>query len=532
MNVMKQIFHYILLGFTLTALFAGCESKNLIPEANKDVVDLRYRVESEYHLDAKSAKPFEIVVKSSRPWTITSKHPDWCIIEKEEGEAVADTLVHQGKGESTTVKVQYYDNTDLDDRIDQIEIASDYLVGKTVTVYQKGIAYLNVPGTVVDKNDGLLKGDVFVDKPAGTCAINVESNQKWSAKILPFNNGETDWLSISDGETGELDGTVTVAVVENTGEKRYANVVIYDRHDAKMAVIKITQDGVQLDPEAFEIRLGYDQTAATLKVVSNSQWVAEKQGDDDWFSVDNPTGHTNDGSFSITALPNNDGVSLRKGAILLKTIPATPDDPVLEKRIVVKQAYPINPVRVVMNTEEIGKWSSDWDNAPVYNSGVGTLFTSKSRLHNGSMPFGSYTFRWKDWTDDVRIRHWFCYSSNAEMKIDIRPTKPYISFDFNAPDGLDAQKPSIIYSYDIDPNSPGIEVTVKFDPNGAEYCHVTYLCNGVEMCSFDTSENTMCTTKWGKEINMYIGADLESGKTSGSAVLEWYEYTPAINWGD
>lgn len=522
---MKQIFHYILIVFTLTALFAGCQSKDVIPEANKDVVELRYRVESEYHLDATSAKPFQIVVKSSRPWTITSKHPDWCIIEQEEGEAVADTLVHQGKGESTTVKVQYYDNTDLDDRIDKIEIASDYLVAKTVTIYQKGIAYLNVPEA--DIEDGL-----FIEKPEGTFTVNVKSNQKWSAKILPYEGGDTEWISISEGETGEFDGTVTVAVRENTGEKRYAYVGVYDRHDEERAMIKITQDGVQLDPEAFEIRLGYDQTAASLKVVSNAQWVVEMQGDADWFTIDNPTGHSNDGTFSITAQPNNDGVSLRKGAIVLKTVPATAKDPVVEKTIVVKQAYPINPVRVVMNNDVIGGWNSDWANPPVYTDGVGTLFTSKCRLHNDSMAFGTYTFRWKDWTDDVRIRHWFCFSKGAEMKVDIRPTKPYISFDFNAPDGLDAQKPSIIYSYDIDPSSPAIEVTIKFDPSGAEYCHVTYLCDGVEMCSFDTSENTMCTTKWGGDINMYIGADLESGKTNGSAVLEWYEFTPAMDWGD
>lgn len=530
MKVMKQIFHFILIGFTLTVLFAACSEKTEIPEANKDVVELRYRVvfgaetnPAAINLAASSAQPFNIVVKSSRPWTITSQHPDWCIIDIEEGEAVADTLVHKGKGESTTVRVQYYDNTDLDDRIDYVEIASDYLVAKKLPVYQKGTAYLNSP-------EADIEGGLFVEKVAGTFTVNIKSNQKWSAKILPYQDGDkTEWISISEGETGEMDGTVTVAVEENSGEKRYAYVGIYDRHGEERAMIKVTQDGVQLDPEAFEIRLGYDQASATLHVVSNSSWVVEKQGEADWFSIDNPDGHNLDGSFSITVQPNAEGKSLRKGAINLKTVGT---DPIIEKTIVVKQAYPINPVRVIMNNDVIGGWSSDWDNAPVYTDGVGTLFTSKCRLHNSSMEFGTYTFRWKDWTDDVRIRHWFCFSKSAEMKVDVRPTKPYISFDFNAPDGLDAQKPSIISSYDaIDWTKP-VEVTIKFDPSGAEYCHVTYLCNGVEMCSFDTSENTMCTTKWGGKINMYVGADLESGKTNGSAVLEWYEYTAAMDWGD
>ena len=254
-------------------MFAGCSSKNEIPQANKDVVELRYRVESEYQLPARDAAPFTIVVKSSRPWSIASQHPDWCIIGQEEGEAVDGALVHEGKGESTSVKVQYYDNTDLDDRIDKIEIASDYLVAKTVTVYQRGIAYLNVP-------EADIEGGLFVEKPQGSVTINIKANQKWSTKILPYEGGTTDWLSISEGETGELDGTVTVAVKENTGEKRYAFVGVYDRHDEERAMIKITQDGVQLDPEAFEIRLGYDQVAATLHVVSNSAWVVEKQGEE------------------------------------------------------------------------------------------------------------------------------------------------------------------------------------------------------------------------------------------------------------
>ena len=512
-----------MIGFTLSAMFAGCSSKNEIPQANKDVVELRYRVESEYQLPARDAAPFTIVVKSSRPWSIASQHPDWCIIGQEEGEAVDGALVHEGKGESTSVKVQYYDNTDLDDRIDKIEIASDYLVAKTVTVYQRGIAYLNVP-------EADIEGGLFVEKPQGSVTINIKANQKWSTKILPYEGGTTDWLSISEGETGELDGTVTVAVKENTGEKRYAFVGVYDRHDEERAMIKITQDGVQLDPEAFEIRLGYDQVAATLHVVSNSAWVVEKQGESDWFSIDNPTGHNNDGDFSITVQPNPDGKALRKGVVTIKTVPTNSGDPVIEKEIAIKQAYPINPVRVVMNNDVMGSWSSDWANAPIFTEGVGTLFTSKARLHNGEMKFGTYSFRWKDWTDDVRIRHWFCFSKSAELKIDVRPTKPYISFDFNAPDGLDTQKPSIIYSYDAIDWSKPVEVTVKFDPSGTEYCHVTYLCNGVEMASFDTSENTMCTTTWGSDINMYIGADLESGKTAGSAVLEWYEYTEPINW--
>ena len=43
-------------------------------------------------------------------------------------------------------------------------------------------------------------------------------------------------------------------------------------------MIKITQDGVQLDPETFEIRAGYDQLATTLNVVCNTKWSATSDG--------------------------------------------------------------------------------------------------------------------------------------------------------------------------------------------------------------------------------------------------------------
>lgn len=525
---MKQIFHFILTGFVLTAVLAGCYSKDVVPQANKDVVDLRYRVENEYHLEAINAAAFTIVVKSNRPWSITSDHPDWCIIGQEEGEAVADTLVHKGQGESTTVKVQYYDNTDLDDRIDKIKIASDYYLGKTVTVYQKGTAYLNVP-------DADIEGGIMVPKIAGEIKVAVLSNQKWSAKILPEADGDTDWLSISAGENGEMDGEVTVSFEENGGEKRYANLAIYDRHGEERAMIKLTQDGVQLDPESFEIRVGYDQLSAYLNVVSNGSWTAEKQSEsDDWFTIDNPTGHTGNGTLNITLTANEGSTSLRKSTIVLKSIPLEEGDPVIEKPIELKQAYPISPVRKYMDNDELGAWKSDKGIDPVYTTGVGTLFSCQSsdvycRLNQGGMPFGTYTFRWSSIGATARVRHWFCYSKSAELKVDIRPASSKISFDFNAPDGDSSQKPAIAseYTTGLDFTKP-MEITYKFDPAGAGFCHVTYLCNGVEMASFDTSASTMCTTTWGAEINMYIGVAADGD--ASSAVLEWYEYTASVDW--
>ncbi len=507
---------YITLFCAAAALLIGlcaCEQKQDDPIKS---VDLRYRVADSYSLDALSPKPFTIVVKSTDKWTIRSYHPDWCIIETEEGEAVADSLVHIGQGDNTSVRVQYYDNDQLDDRTDYIEIASGEWIGKKVTIYQKGIAYLNVPESDIE-------GGLMIEKAGGEISIHVNSNQDWSAKVI-----EGDWLSVAAGATGKLDGEVKLKAGENSGEKRYASVAVYDRHNEERAVVKFTQDGVQLDPETFEIRAGFDQLAATLNVVSNAKWVAEKGGED-WFSIDNPDGHNGDDVLKITLKDNAAGTALRKSTITLKTVAANPGDAVAQKEIVIKQAYPIAPVRHIMDNDEMGSWKSDWANAPVYTKDVGTLFAAKARLNQGSMPFGNYTFRWNNLAGGARVRHWFCYSESCEMKFDVRPVDGKCSFDFNV--AGDGNKPSIDGFTDLDFSQP-VEITYKFDPSGANYCHVTYLVNGKEAGSFDTSENLLRTVTWGAKINMYIGCDQVSDKDPGSAVLEWYEYTAPMNWDE
>ena len=513
---MKKLL-YILALSVLAAGLAACTQEKVQPAG--DSVDLRYRVSDSYNLDATSPKPFTIVVKSTKPWTIRSYHPDWCIISEEEGEAQPDSLVHVGKGENTVVRVQYYDNTELDDRVDYIEIASGSWIGKKVTIYQKGIAYLNVPEA--DLEDGLM-----VEKAGGELLIHVNSNQDWTAKVVPDGSFDAKWLTISQGAVGKLDDVIKLTAAENTGEKRYAYVGVYDRHGEQMAMIHITQDGVQLDPETFEIRAGYDQLSVSLNVVSNAKWTAEKGGETDWFEIDNPTGHDGNDVLKLTLKPN-EGNALRKSSVILRTVAANPGDAVAEKEIVIKQAFAITPVRTIVNEDELGAWSSDWANPPVYTKDYGTLFAAKSRL-NRSMPFGTYTFRWKDLTADpsaseaIRVRHWFCFDEGCEMKFDLRPVDAKISFDFNAAN--DGNKPSLSAYTNVDWSAP-IEITYKFDPSGSAYCHVTYLVNGVEAASFDTAEDMLSTVTWGAKINMYIGVD-----KSGSAVLEWYEYTAPMNW--
>ena len=507
----KTVVYIFCAAAVLLGALQGCQKK---AEGPVKTVDLRYRANDSYDLPATGAQSFTILVASTDPWTVTSEHPDWCIISEEEGEASDPELVHTGKATPTTIRVQYYDNTFLDDRTDKITIQSDYWVGKVITVNQKGIAFLTIPESDLD---------LSVEKAGGNYYIHINSNQPWSARVT-----DGDWISITDGASGEGVGTVTVTALDNVAELRYAEVTVYDRHEVASAKILFTQDGVQLVPAVTEVRAGFDQPSSELEITSNTDWVVVKASEsDDWFTLENASGKGS-GTVKIHFTQNNDE-GLRKAEVIVKNVVANPEDFQVEKTIVVKQAYKIEPVRVVVDNDELSLWKSDWANAPTYAKGVGTTFVGKARL-NRSMAFGSYTFRWSNFVTDPelggpRIRHWFCFSESCELKADIRPADVKVSFDFNA--AGDGNKPSLDSYTAIDDWTQPIELTIKFDPSGAEHCHVTYLVNGVEAGSFDTAPDLLRSVTWNAGINMYFGVDV-----AGSALCEWYEYTAPMNWDE
>ena len=499
---MKKLIYILLAAAALLPGLQGCKEKEEKPGT---MVDLRYRVEDSYELDAVNARAFSITVTSTDPWTVTSRHPDWCIIETEEGEGSDPDMVRVGKGEKTTLRVQYYDNTELDDRIDYIDIRTETWHGKTVTIKQKGIAYLTVAEEAVE-----------IEKDGGEVEIHIAANQDWSAAVTEGDN----WLSIEEGATGTLDGVITLFAKENPGEMRYAAMVVYDRHNVLMATVNFTQDGVLLDPETLEIRAGYDQPSAELRVSSNAEWKAVKDNENDtWYTIENPD-HDGDGVIRIT-LKENTGDQLRSAGIILKTVSDDPEAFTAERIITLKQAYKINPVRVMMDNDEMSKWKSDKTNTPVYTAGVGMLFPGYARLNNGSMAFGSYTFRWSNISADALIRLWFCYSDGEEIKYNLNAASGKTAVSVNKGSGAD---PGMVNTT-FDPSVPH-EMTYKFDPSGSQYCHVTLLLDGVEFTSFDSSPAVMPYVLWGKSVNMYLGVE------TGSAVLEWYEYTPPMNWDE
>ena len=507
---------YIILA--LSALLAGlwaCNSKQepVDPEAAAQAgVDLRYRVNDIYNISAVNPEVITIVVKSTKPWTVRSYNPDWCMIDNESGEAVPDSLVHVGKGENTTVRVQYYDNTGLDDRTDYIEIASDGFVGKKVTVNQKGSAYITVP------EDELA---FMLPTEASQATFHVSSNQPWSAAITEIDG---DWLTITEGASGEKDGVVTVSAQKNTQEMRYATVTLYDRNGFVSAEVHYTQDGVQLEPEDTEIRAEWDAAEVGLVVAANAHWtVTKKTASDTWFTILTPE-FTGNGTVRLQLEPN-EGTSVRNSVILLKT-----DDDEngysVTREILVRQANPIKPVRYDMNPDEIALWKSDKGIDPVYTDGVGALFAASGDKYarlNRTMGAGSYAFNWKDLSADADVRLWFCYSEGQEIKLYFMGDGS-LDLSFNAGSAPGADKPAktsgITSGFDM---SVPHTLSVEFKQND-NYCHVIVSMDGNMAYTFDTSATAISHCEWGSSINMYVGVD------AGSAVIDWYEYTPLFSW--
>lgn len=503
---------YLLTICAATALVSGLGGCQPVEEGPMKWVDLRYRVEDSYSLPSTSPEAFSFLVKSTDPWTVRSYNPDWCTIDPAAGEG--NPVINDA--ETYTVTVQYADNTELDDRVDTLEIKSDYWVGKLVRVYQKGIAYLDV------KDD---EQSLEISKAGGELTFNVQANQDWSTKVIEG----ADWLAIKSGETGSLDGSVTLTVGENTGEKRYGAISVLDRHGEERVVVKVTEDGVQLDPATFEIRAEYNQGVYELEVVSNASWVAEKTDEKaQWFTIDNPE-NTGAAVLRLT-INDNGGNSLRKTAIKISTV-AEPGEPVVVREVVLKQAYLQIPQRTIFNDSELADWSADKGVNPVYLGAEGTYFeatvsgSTYARLYRSGMPMGTHTFRWHTFSPEVRVRLWWTFGNNNEIKYNLRD-KADGAGGFTeistSPSGPDADFENV---EGIDMTVPH-EMTVKFTPSEINegYCHVQFILDGVEFQAFDTGDGAVTECTWQKTIGMYFGC------YTGSAICEWYDYTEPFSW--
>ena len=515
---MKKITSFIVLA--LAALACAKQA----PAPVSDVVDLRYRVNDVYDLPASNAQAFSIVVKSTKPWTIKSLHPTWCMIETEEGEAVADSLVHVGKGENTTVKIQYYDNTKLDDRTDTIVIASAHWVGKRVIVNQKGIAYLDVDAA---------ERELDMDKAGNDISFHIKSNQNWSVATA---DEDSKWVTIKEGATGTNDGIVVLGGPDNSGEMRYARLNIFDRNGKKMKwQVVITQDGVQLEPVAVEVynedtrqndyetREDFKSHTSELPVKSNASWTIKKKSEaDTWFTLLDEGGIKN--ASARIQFQQNDSKEIREAFVVLTTIPSEPDAAIVTKEVKLRQAFKADPIHYTFDEEQIATWNvtvkeGKWTGTPSHVD-QGMLLTSPTQIKKSkqSSP-GTYTYHWSHIGANANARLWYVFSGQ-EICVNLHAgsTETYAN---GGPAGLK----SISYTVDDSAHEVKTEITLGPVIKDVQYAHVALSFDGQMIGEFDTNESIMSNCTWGATMDLYLGVD-----TADSAILEWMEYLAPFSW--
>ncbi len=348
-----------LLHFSFLTLLSALPLLQSCDEDKKDSdwVDLRYRVEDSYSVEAKNPEPISFLVKSTKPWEVSGKY-DWHIISPDTGDP----------GETYTVTITCNENTDLDDRVDTINIKSDYWTGKTFVVMQKGTAYLNAEDPDI------------IPQTGGQTTFDIVSNQKWTVEITEG----AKWLSIPGSTSGEQNGKITVRASVNTGEQRIGIVTIYDRHGNIAREVKCKQGGVILDAEtpANEKWYAIYEEAQQLKihVESNTEWKVAKQNEkeDDWYSFEKTDFNGSDDL--VINVEQHTGINVRTGTIILAT-KAEEGTPPITKTIRFKQANPPVAKETIINKTFTGDYNGPGGLMPgQYNFYIEPLGNTQFRL--------------------------------------------------------------------------------------------------------------------------------------------------------
>lgn len=490
-NIQRIIFgSSLLFTFLITfPLFQSCNDD----EAEK-WVDLRYKVEDSYLVEAKNPEPFSFQVKSTAPWEVFGKY-DWYTVSPASGEA----------GKIYNVTISCKENTELDDRIDTINIKSDYWTGKRFVLTQKGTAYLNVEG--VD----------MIDQEGHSETFSVLSNQKWTAKVTDGNV----WLSIQSGTSGEMNGEITVTASPNTGEQRTGIVTIYDRHGEIVREVQCTQDGVLLTPDTPENGKWfamYEQAQQlTIHIESNAEWEVSKENeaDDTWYHFEE-TSFTGSADLVIN-VDEHEGSSVRTGIIVLSTKAnegATP----LVKTVKIKQANPQRAEVHDMNQVLTGAYY-----------GPGDLSVGHYNFY--FEPFGnanlSLFIMWKGQADD---------GGNAELRFHIHNQKTVLStrpwngdvYTENSGHAVDTSKPNVL-SFEI---REAVDAT---DPTKS-WIYSEWILNDVIIAKATSDgvidhNGTSDTYKVPFERTK-AGTSFEMSASGGSITFTKWEYIAPIVWGD
>ncbi|MFI3281788.1 MAG: BACON domain-containing carbohydrate-binding protein [Rikenellaceae bacterium] len=486
-----------------SSLLVGCQAE----EETIKSVDLRYEAEDEYNITALSPDPITIRVRSSDAWEVYSDNPDWCTITPSSGEAQPE----YDPDENYDVVIQYSENAVLDDREDVIYIKSDYWIGKEVRIVQSGTAYLNVDLTLSE----------MITKTGGGTSFEVLTNQDWSAAVTDGDN----WLAITSGATGSLDGVVTVESEENKGELRVGQVTIYDRLGVAKQVVNVTQDGTVLTVEQSRVMALYEAQTVSLPVSSNGEWFVEKEQELlTWFDFEQ-TDFDGDGEVKIT-LGENSSTSTRSATIYLSTIIVEGADPVV-KEVTIYQAYQPTTTRNEFTPEYFNSTYSLQNGSMDNMSASGTVATflggggTANRVTAYSQPLGRYTFCLKA-LGSTAVPSVLFYGTGLELNATVSAT----TTNFTCVGLSDITQAACDMTVE---NEVGVEFSQNFDTGLTD---VEWFLNGESIHKYIATSDGGFAYTWGTAIPQLIFGNATWGSAQLDAVeFYWMEYTAPIEWG-
>ncbi len=496
MNILRHKHGSRSVSKALTALLAILAASACNDDAPTDWVDLRFRAEDAYELSAESPEPIRLQVKSTKPWSVTGVNDKWCEITPGDGPA----------GETYDVTVQYSDNTELDDRLDTITVRSDYWVGKTVTVRQKGLAYLRT-----EDAEG-----IEIQQTGGSAQFTIAANQNWSAELDPE---AKSWLTVNSELKGHGNATVNFSAGDNRGERRYATFTIFDRHGIKAAEVTVAQIGVQLDPAETLLKTDFKAKELSIDVVSNIHWTAELEDPETtWLTFDKAEF---DGSATLAMrLGEHTGMTIRNATIILKSKPEAGATQVV-RRIILRQANDPIPEHYEFNLSEKAKWSVNQGSADFADDDV--TFTPGRLLRYGFRT-GNYKFRIKSMDADANPTLYIC-KGNFEIRFHLSAAskKTDVSVRNN---GTKFKADNISFN----PGEPHT-VEVRMDRTENEFIKFSWLLDGTEFNTYtaDGSDGSELTPEYGSEFSIFVGC------YKGTVCYDWWEYQLPycdFDWGD
>jgi hypothetical protein len=277
-----------------------------------------------------------VAVTSNSTWTATSNQ-NWL-------------TVTSGATGNATLICSATANPFITTRIAKVTIKATGVANQTIRVTQAaGDATLSV-----SSNNSTISKSLN-----STSSITVTSNTKWTANL------DQNWLTVSEGTTGNGQLTFTTLSINKEITTRFATVTLKANGAADQTVI-VTQEAGDPTLSVSESMVSINKSAnsiANIIVYTNSSWTAAS--DKTWLTV--TAGAANYGKLTFTAVTCNPYLNTRSATVTVKVAGAA------DKTIYVTQAVGDAAISVSAPTLSIAKTANNSASVTVYSNTTWTV---------------------------------------------------------------------------------------------------------------------------------------------------------------